>query len=205
MYRELVFESAEHVFAEKGFDDAAMQEVAGEAGISLKTLYATYPGKSDLYREIQETRGRELVEAIEKAIRGRDDPRAMLEAGVRGYVDFLVAHPNYLRIHLRERAAWGLAPSGAYALEQWQQGVALHAEILRRGIERGVFYDGDPELLARRGIALMQVELGRYAESPEKIDAEALAGEIVLQLRRLLCKPGPGGGPAPSAGRRERR
>ena len=56
MYHDLIFESAEHVFAEKGFDDAIMQEIAAEAGVSLKTLYATFPGKRELYDEIQAVR-----------------------------------------------------------------------------------------------------------------------------------------------------
>lgn len=187
MYRELVFESAEHVFAEKGFDDATMQDVAAEAGISLKTLYAAYPGKSELYRAIQELRSRELVEGIAKALRGADEPLVMLEAGMRGYVDFLVNHPHYLRIHLRERVAFGLGPGPEAGLEQWRQGVALFAEILRRGIERGVFYEGDPVRMAMRGLALIQVELGSHANDPS-VDADALVAEILEQLRRLLCR-----------------
>ena len=57
MYRDLVEEAAEHVFAQKGFDDATMQEIAAEAGVSLKTLYATVPGKHELYEAVVEARG----------------------------------------------------------------------------------------------------------------------------------------------------
>src|SRR5262249_13217196 len=48
MYHDLIFECAERVFAEKGFDESTMQDVAAEAGISLKTLYATFPGKNEI-------------------------------------------------------------------------------------------------------------------------------------------------------------
>ena len=38
MYRQVITQAAEAVFAKKGFADARMGEVALEAGISLKTL-----------------------------------------------------------------------------------------------------------------------------------------------------------------------
>ncbi|MBC7174203.1 MAG: helix-turn-helix transcriptional regulator, partial [Polyangiaceae bacterium] len=41
MYRELILDSAEEVFAEHGFDAARMQDVAGRAGVSTRTVYAT--------------------------------------------------------------------------------------------------------------------------------------------------------------------
>src|SRR5437660_5927156 len=68
MYRDLVFESAERVFAEAGFEGATMQAIAAEAGISLKTLYATFPGKDDVYREIRKQRAREFLEHATKSV-----------------------------------------------------------------------------------------------------------------------------------------
>src|SRR5574338_21229 len=64
MYRELVFESAEHVIAAKGLDATTMQEIAAEAGISLRTLYATFPSKEELVAEVQRVRGEGIVAEI---------------------------------------------------------------------------------------------------------------------------------------------
>jgi AcrR family transcriptional regulator len=187
MYRDLVFESAEHVFARQGFDEATMQQIAAEAGISLKTLYGTVPGKAELYAEIQETRGREFSHRMTQAMEGGGDPLAVLERGVGAYVDFLVEHPDFLRIHLREGKAWGLQPSGS-GREDWRHGVGGFASILRRGMDEGLFYEGDPEIMAMTGIAVMQVQLARFAEGIGAEDAKVLSDEISLQLRRLLCK-----------------
>jgi AcrR family transcriptional regulator len=187
MYRDLVFESAEHVFARNGFDDATMQEIAAEAGISLKTLYGAVPGKTELYAEIQETRGREFSDRMTQAIEGGGDPLEVLARGVSAYVDFLVAHPDFLRIHLREGKAWGLQPSGSVR-EDWQHAVGGFASILREGMDKGVFYEGDPEIMAMTGVAVMQVQLARFAEGIGEEDAKALSEEIFLQLQRLLCK-----------------
>jgi AcrR family transcriptional regulator len=188
MYRDLVFESAEHVFAAKGFDDATMQEIASEAGISLKTLYATFPGKNELYQAIQERRGHEIVEATGRAYSEGGSADEKLNGGVRAYVDYMLEHADFLRIHLREGKAWGLRPSDAVA-EDWQVGVGNFASIVREGIASGDFYDGDADLLAMSGVAIMQVYMARIAETAGDIEAGALAEEILLPLRRLLCKP----------------
>src|SRR4029450_326972 len=64
MYHDLIFECAERVFSERGFDECTMQDVASEAGISLKTLYATFPGKNEIYAEIQAVRGMAFLERV---------------------------------------------------------------------------------------------------------------------------------------------
>lgn len=187
MYRDLVFESAEHVFAEKGFADATMQEVAREAGISLKTLYATVAGKRELFDEIQSTRGAGLVEAVGKALAEGKGAFDAIAGGVGAYVSFVTAHPNFLRIHLRNRISWALGPGGGPDARTWSEGVRAFASMIERGIEDGSFYPGDPEVMAMMGIAVAQVQLARWAEASGGSDSERLAEEIVLQLRRLLC------------------
>ncbi len=186
MYRDLVFESAEHLFAEKGFEDATMQEIAAEAGISLKTLYAHFPGKNELYAEIQEVRGSEFVAQVSEAHAAGGSGLDALARGVRAYVDFLVAHPAFLKIHLRERQAWGLRAKevGAGLL-----GLSGFVGVIERGIAEGTFYEGDPDLMARMGIALIQVPLGDWTDGIGEEDAESVAEVILVALRRLLCRP----------------
>jgi AcrR family transcriptional regulator len=188
MYRDLVFECAEHVFAEKGYDDATMQDIAAEAGVSLKTVYAAFPGKSELYAEIQSVRGLEFVDGVTLAMSELDDPLEALTKGVRAYVEFLVAHENFLRIHLRDRVSWGLGPGTEPGDALWARGVAAFSRVVRHGIERGVFHEGDAELMAMMGIAIMQVQLARLADGTSLVEPDGLADEIQCQLRRLLCR-----------------
>lgn len=183
MYRDLVFESAEHRFAEQGFEDTTMQEIAGEAGISLKTLYAHYPGKNELYAEIQQVRGEEFVAHVMQTEAPGDSALDSLERGVQAYVDFLVDHPDFLKIHLRERHAWALQ-----VREEAVDGLGIFVAIIERGIEEGTFYAGNPELLARMGIALIQVPLADWTGGIGEEDAKSVAEVILVALRRLLCR-----------------
>ena len=189
MYRDLVFESAECIFGEKGFENATMQEIAGEAGISLKTLYTVFDGKKELFDEIQRVRGREFQSYVAGETARGADPLDRLARSVRAYVDFLVAHPDFLNIHLREGRTWGLEPDEPGARASWARGVSGTAEIVREGQEEGLFYEGDLQLMAMTAIAVMQVQLARYAGSIGEEDAEQLADDTLVQLRRLLCRP----------------
>ncbi len=191
MYRDLVLESAEHVFAQKGFDDATMQEIAAEAGISLKTLYATVPGKNELYEMVVETRGAEFLRETAEALDVGAGAGALeaLAAAVRAYVSFLVRHENFLLIHLRQGRAWGLPGIEGPGAMQRDQGESLFRTVVQRGIDEGVFYDDDPPTLARTGMAVMQAHLARVAEGIHGGDVEAVAEAVLRSLLRLLCRP----------------
>jgi AcrR family transcriptional regulator len=189
MYRDLVFESAEHVIAEQGLEATTMQEIATEAGISLRTLYAAFPSKEELVAEVQRVRGEGIVAELAQAIEAAPpEPLAQLAAGVRAYVDFLLAHPSFLRIHLREGRAWGLGPRNG-EVEGFRAGLGRFAEILRAGMAQGLFHAGEPDFQALLGVAVMQVHMAHIARATPK-DAEVLANEILAQLHRLYLKPG---------------
>jgi AcrR family transcriptional regulator len=187
MYHDLIFECAERVFAEKGFDECTMQDVAAEAGISLKTLYTAFPGKNEIYAEIQAVRG---IAFLDRVRGGAADGSALekLEAGLRAFVAFLVEHDAYRRILLREGHAWGLDPTTENTREHWRAGVNHVAAVLRQGMDEGVFHDGDAELLAASVTAVMQVQLaGRLFRAGNQANAAEIAEGTLVVLRRMLC------------------
>jgi AcrR family transcriptional regulator len=188
MYRDLVFESAERVFARNGFEGTTMQAIAAEAGISLKTLYATFAGKDEVYREIRKQRAKQFLDHAASAVQGAGSLMERLVRGTRAYVDFLLAHRDYFRIQLREGRGWGLDPADE-SRGEWQSGVQLQATLVREGIDSGVFHDGDPQLVAATAIAIMQVQLAGLVERSREPNAATISREIVRQLARYLCKP----------------
>ena len=187
MYRDLVFECAERVFAEKGFSTSSMQDLAAEAGISLKTLYATFPGKDDIYKEILTVRGLDLLNAIGDISQGEGAALAKFEVGIRGIVAFLIEHQPFFRILLQEGQAWGLNPRGEEARTTWEAGLITVREILVGGLESGEFLPADPDLLAPTVSAILQVQLAGLLDRQDETDPDEISGEILETLRRLLC------------------
>ncbi len=182
---------AERVFAERGYEDARMQDVAREAGLALATVYDLVPSKDDLYAAIFKGRGSELLTRVAAARAEARSARDLLLSGVRSYVEFLCEHPDYLRIQLRERQPWALSPR-FHAEEQrrlWQQGLALTAAVFRAAIDEGTLLPEDPETLARLMIAAHQVYLARWVEQGMTEPVPLLVERMQQHLLRAFGNP----------------
>ena len=90
MYRGLILECAERVFARSGYHDARIQDIAAEAGISLTTLYAAFPGKREIFDALHEHRGGQFLDRVEAALAEPLPAVESLRQGVGAFVDFLI-------------------------------------------------------------------------------------------------------------------
>jgi AcrR family transcriptional regulator len=188
MYRRLVLEAAEAVFAEQGFEAARIQDIAAEAGISLGTLYSVFPGKWELYRAVHEARGAELLATAMEVVGRSAGTLDLLLEGIRGYVCYLIDHPNYLRMHLCEGYSW--AASSQYRsgeqIEAWERGIELTAALFAQGQSEGLIVDGDPPLLAKMMAAVQQVQLADWVEGGMKTPPDEVIGRIQDHFRRAF-------------------
>lgn len=190
MYRDLIFEASEGVFGRKGYEGATMQEIADEAGVSLKTLYATYESKQSLYAQIRRARADAFVAAMREAIEGVDDPRDQIRALVETYPAFLLEHEDWLRIHLHTRTSWAIRPADEEVAISWQESRDDFTRVLSEGMAIGVFYQGDPEEMSVVIQTVMQIHMTRAVERGEE-DPRVLADAMMVHVDRLLCPPAP--------------
>ncbi len=186
MYQDLIFESAECVFGEKGFDQATMQEIATEAGVSLKTVYASFAGKRELYEAIMLSRGQAMFDAVERARRGAGGPVEQLVAGTRAFVRFLFEHRDWSRIHMRSHVSWAMRPEDEGAGALWDEGQLAYEAMLREGIAAGVFCDDDPTETAQMIRAMTRVQVVSAIEHGVQ-DAEGVSERLVRRLLRMVC------------------
>jgi len=188
MYRRLVLEAAEAVFARQGYDAARIQDIAAEAGISLGTLYSVFPGKWEVYRAVHDARGEELLATAAAVVRRSAGTLELLLDGIRGYVCYLIEHPNYLRMHLLEGYSW--AASGQYRsgeqIHAWEQGIALTASLFAQGQSEGVIVPGDATLLAKMMAAVQQVQLADWVDGGMKTPPDEVIGRIQDHFRRAF-------------------
>jgi AcrR family transcriptional regulator len=185
--RDQVLDCAERVFAERGYHASKMGEVAGLAGVSLSTVYASFPSKRDLFEALHEKRGRAFLARLQPALRSGEPVLVCLRRAVSAFVDWLVQHRNYLRVDLREGRSWAIGD--VEASRSFQSGIGLWTRLVERGIREGVFCDEDPRLLATTAFAIMQVQLAVLLERGEPATPEAIADRITRQLERALCAP----------------
>jgi AcrR family transcriptional regulator len=186
MYREHVLEIAERVFAERGFEAAKLQDIGREAGVSMGTIYAVFPGKEELFRAILDRRGQEILAVARAAVGGDGDARAALDRLIAAYLDFFVAQPHFLRMHLRNGSSWVLGPSqGSQGQVQlWADIHALQTDLMRRGIAAGLFVDENPAFLAKLFSALDQVLLADWVAG----GMTASRDQLLARLRGLVAR-----------------
>jgi AcrR family transcriptional regulator len=191
LYEDLIVDAAERVFAERSFDAAKIQDIAHEAGLALGTLYRVFPGKAELFRAIHERRSRALLGACEAALEADAPPLARLLAFVAAYLEFLVAHPDYLRMHLGDASAWGFGErfESHVQARAWRRGHEIEVGIFLQGIEEGVFVPRDPSLLVRMMAAIQQVQLAHWVEGGMQEAPEVLLAGMREDLIRSFCRP----------------
>jgi AcrR family transcriptional regulator len=192
VHRQHLLDAAERVFAERGYEGTRMQDVAAEAGLALATVYGIIDGKEELYAEIHNARGRALLERAGLATANAGSAFGALIQGVRAYVEFLVEHPNYLRIQLQESQPWALRPrfTSDEQTRQWREGLQLTVGVFQAAIAEGAIVDEDPSVLARLMIAAHQVYLGEWVEAGMREPPEALIQRMQLHVRRAFGRAG---------------
>ncbi len=143
--KDAILRAAGELFAEAGFDGVSLNEIAAGAGLSRGTPSYFYGSKADLYEAV-------LKRAFEKresatrlaceplllwATSENPDPiRGALTAAVTGYLDFLLGHPAFLRLVLREEIAGASrlrsVPRESKAIEEAFE--AVRSVAARRGL-----------------------------------------------------------------------
>jgi AcrR family transcriptional regulator len=195
MYRRLILDGAERVFAVRGFDEAKIQHIAQEAGIALGTLYTVFPSKNEIYAAIQEQRGREIIEGIYRAIQGYDGVVDACMRGIDAYVRLLIERPYFLRMHLYDGLSW-TDPASLRSGEEvatWERGMALAVSLLQAGIDRAFLHgDTPPELLLKMLVAAHQVQLRDWLDrGAHERDVDAMIERMQGHFLRAYVRSAP--------------
>jgi AcrR family transcriptional regulator len=97
-----ILRAANRVFAQQGFDQATMAEIARVAGVAKGTIYLYYPSKQDIYSAALRRRAAELAAltkaAMAQATGAGDKVRAFIETTLRYFEE----HREFFRISYSE-------------------------------------------------------------------------------------------------------
>ncbi len=190
LYRDLILESAERTFAEQGVDGSKMDEIARLAGLSLGTVYSVFEGKAEIIDALHEARLREIMQLTADVAGERTDPVELILVGVRAYVEYFLAHPDYLRMYIADGTNWGIRALGASSTgrgQAWAEGLARQVRLFRRGMSEGRVHSGDAELMARMMFAMQQVQMARWLDGGRTQSPDELITEMEQHVLRSFC------------------
>ncbi len=102
--RERILDAATQVFAERGYPDAAMGEIAGRAGVVASVIYDHFHSKRDLHIELLERHGQSLVARSITAIEP-GEPLVMFQQSIRLFFTLVEEDPFAWRFLFRDPPA----------------------------------------------------------------------------------------------------
>jgi len=174
--RQLIADTARRLFAERGFEQVTVTEIAREADVSPATVFNYFPTKEDLFYSRLEAFEEELLTAI----RERGGGRSVLDA----FGDFLLGQGGVLAIDApgadeQIRTITRIITESPALLARERQVFDRYAQTLaallaeETGAEPG---DVVPHVVAN-------VLLGLHRALIDQVRREALAGAPVARIR----------------------
>ena len=101
--RERILQGAMQLFAERGYEGAAMGEIARAAGITPAVIYDHFPSKAALQIELLERQTAELLGFVGAALsEAPAAPAAQMRAGVDAFFRFVEEHGYAWRMIFRD-------------------------------------------------------------------------------------------------------
>ena len=97
MTRQAILEAAERVFAQLGYAAARLEDVALEVGIRRPSIVYYFPGKQELYDEVEAGIFASMRAFVQDRMAQVHDPMTRLLTLIDAWLDFLVARPTAAR------------------------------------------------------------------------------------------------------------
>jgi AcrR family transcriptional regulator len=102
---QTILSAAETLFAQKGYHQAGMEEIADLSEVSVGTVYFYFKNKEDLIVHMLEKIGYQLRELLGKEFRNADGTlEGFKRAGIVFFEEFCSKHPEKVAIFFRESA-----------------------------------------------------------------------------------------------------
>ncbi len=107
--RERILDAAFSAFAQRGYRDTAVDDIASAAETSKGGIYFHFPSKEAIFRELMATTADKLVARVERAVALETEPVARAEAALRTVLATFAGHRTMARVLFLDLAGAGRA------------------------------------------------------------------------------------------------
>jgi AcrR family transcriptional regulator len=148
--REELLQIAAGLFADKGFKNTTVRDIAEASGILSGSLYHHFDSKESMVDEILSTFQAELFGTYDRILASDDDARLKLEKAVRVSFEAIDQHRHEVAIFQNEADYLGTFERFGYLAERNEQSRQVWMRLLTEGVESGALRsDLDVELVYR--------------------------------------------------------
>jgi AcrR family transcriptional regulator len=182
--RERLVAAALHLFAEQGFDDTTVAEIADRAGLTKSTFFRYFPDKRDVLAAGQETLSRLFVEGISQAP-ADTTPLTAVAAGLERAAGAMRPFNRELAPHMQAAIAASTELQERAALKQVGYTAAMAGALRARGVP-----DSVASLAAELGALAFKEAYARWVAADNQQEFGELARAALEQLRTTVAELG---------------
>jgi AcrR family transcriptional regulator len=187
-YRSVVLDCAEELLARQGEQATKVEQIAAAAGLAPRTLYSVFASKDEIVEQVSERRRAELLAAARARANAASTPFEALLAGAAEATRYFLAHPDYLRMELREGLSWAQVTSNRSGT--WQQSIDTFIKAFARCIADGSARPGEPPAYARALMALLQSQVAHWVAEGMPADRDRVVADVTsLILHAFATAP----------------
>jgi AcrR family transcriptional regulator len=176
--RTEILDAALAVFSERGYHEASIDEIAGEAGVSKALIYEHFSSKQELYGELIARNARDLTQRVAGALSGVEveSTAERLATGLEAFFAFVEERRAAWRILFRDPSD----PESAAVLDRMVGQVTAEVTVLisqdpgARDLTRGQA-DQSLRLLAEMLVGGAQSMANWWTDHPDTPRAELVA------------------------------
>lgn len=192
--RDIITEAATQVFAEKGFHQARISDIARRAGIADGTIYLYFKNKEDLLLSIFEEKMDLLLTRLSRALEGVDDPIERIRRFARFHFEQVrtnrsVAEVLQVELRLSNKFLKEYRPEKLWAY------LGVFGQIIREGQARGLFRPDIDHFITSWAFFGAMDELAMQwvlARNQARFPLEAAADQIAeVFIRGMLAQGAP--------------
>jgi AcrR family transcriptional regulator len=180
--RHAILRAAGELFGERGIGRAGMRELAAEAAVSTATIYAHFPDKRALLKELIDQRWEAALASMVERAAEIPDPLERLLTGITALNHSIAADPILRQLLVRPRRAGDAhIEERVGSIEDMMD--ARCAEAIRAVVAAGRLACADPEALAVLIRVSMQGWLLTEAKRRRPTSAERVTRALTALLR----------------------
>lgn len=176
-----ILDAARAVFAENGYSETHVDEIAARAGVNKATLYYQIGDKDTLYANVIHQVLGNIAQGIAEAVARVEGPEAKLKVYVNAIAAAVDKNPELPPIMMREMASNG-AHLPRVVVEDIASVLAILFSILEDGRKKGIFAEVVPFLIH---MMIMGTILFYKKASPIKDQQSWLPAVIKARDKRL--------------------
>lgn len=186
-----IIDAALRVFAQKGFFNTRISEIAREANVADGTIYLYFKNKDDILISLMEEKIGKFCDVVQEDLAKVDDPVEKLRIFAYNHLNLILENPDLaevMQVELRQIPKF----MREYVNRIYMEYVNLVRVIIQEGQEKGIFRSDVAPGIVKRAFFGALDEMARYwiLSFSKKYKPHECAKDISeIFVRGLLAEP----------------